>query len=910
LNITDQKETIMKCGSLPASPDLLSSSKSDSILAARFEAQACLQPEAPAVTMDGASLTYGGLNARANQVAAYLRELGVGPESLVGIHLDRSFDLIAGILAILKAGGAYLPLDLACPEDRLTFMLEDSRARVVLTESRLAARFEHYSGTVVCLDRETGRIAGHRAENVDSITQAHHLAYVIYTSGSTGTPKGCLVTQENVARLFTATDPWFHFGSQDVWTLFHSSAFDFSVWEIFGALLYGGRLVIVPYMVSRSATAFRELLLRERVTVLNQTPSAFRQLIQADRALPPGSLALRYVIFGGEALEFQSLRPWFERYGDRQPQCVNMYGITETTVHVTYRPVSLGDLEANSGSNIGVPIPDLQVYVVDPEGRRVATGEAGEMLVGGLGVARGYLNRPDLSRERFMANPFDPGTSPRLYRTGDLARFLDNGDLEYLGRIDHQVKIRGFRIELNEIESMLARHPGVKDCAVLARADSGSEPHLVAYLVTGQDTSLGVEDLRAHLARKLPEYMVPSAFVFLAALPLTVNGKLDREALPAPGSQRPRLASEYVAPQSDLEKTLADLWKTALRQDQVSVNDNFFDLGADSLMLTTLHRRLESELKREIPITDLFQFSTIRSLAQHLGQKPDENGPAFAPSLMVCKQAGNGKPPFFFAHGDYIFGGLYCQRIVQRLDADQPFYAIAPHGTFGGDLPFSIEEIAASNVESIRSVQPKGPYYLGGFCNGAVAMYEVAQQLIRAGESVKALVLLDPPDLYLFNLRRKITRIGKLVGLPERQCRFAYQRIAEAIEMQYHYGTLRLLSDFSKRLIVWVLKNLKRPFQTAPTASMPNLNFHYYEVMANYQPQPNLGSKSVWIILRQGESHRSPQQISYWSRFIPDARFEVVLGTHLELKNSIGGIAKIIKAALGTTPMLVANTSP
>ena len=615
-------------GPMEAQNELSSCSQGNpvgSLISTRFENQVSLRPDATALTLDGSSLTYGSLNARANQLAAYLRELGVGPESLVGLHFDRSFELIIGIFAILKAGGAYLPLDLACPEDRLKFMLEDSKSRVLLTHSSLAVRFPHYAGKIVCLDQDAGRIAGYSADNVPSPTQPENLAYVIYTSGSTGAPKGCLVTQANVARLFSATDPWFHFGPQDVWTLFHSSAFDFSVWEIFGALLYGGRLVIVPYMISRSASAFRELLLRERVTVLNQTPSAFRQLIQADRVQPPGELALRYVIFGGEALEFQSLRPWFERHGDERPQCINMYGITETTVHVTYRPIHLADLENNSGSNIGIPIPDLQVYVVDPEGRRVPTGETGEMLVGGLGVARGYLNRPDLTQERFIANPFDPEKSPRLYRSGDLARWRANGDLEYLGRIDHQVKIRGFRIELSEIESLLARHPAVKECAVLARSDNGSEPRLVAYLVTGQDAP-GVEELRARLAEKLPEYMAPSAFVFLEGFPLTVNGKLDRDALPAPGSERPHLASEYVAPESDLEKLLAGLWTTALRQDKVSVNDNFFDLGADSLMLTTLHRRLQVELKREIPITELFQFPTIRSLAERLGQNREETG--------------------------------------------------------------------------------------------------------------------------------------------------------------------------------------------------------------------------------------------------------------------------------------------
>jgi amino acid adenylation domain-containing protein len=597
----------------------------DFSLSARIEAQASRCPQAPALTLDGVSLSYGELNSRANQLAAYLRELGVGADVLVGIHLDRSFDLIIGIYAILKAGGAYLPLDLACPEDRLAFMLEDSQAKVLLTHSSLRARFSPYEGKIVHVDEWGGEIARQSAENVWCQSRPEDLAYVIYTSGSTGKPKGCLVTQQNVARLFSATDGWFHFGAQDVWTLFHSSAFDFSVWEIFGALVYGGRLVIVPYMVSRSASAFRELLISERVTVLNQTPSAFRQLIQADQASAPVGFSLRYIIFGGEALEFQSLRAWFERYGDKKPQLVNMYGITETTVHVTYRPIRFQDLEENSGSNIGIPIPDLQVYVVNQDGVQAATGEAGEMLVGGLGVAKGYLNRPELTQERFIPNRFEPGRSARLYRSGDLGRFHLNGDLEYLGRIDHQVKIRGFRIELSEIESMLARHEGIQECAVLARNDHGSEPHLVAYIVASREAP-GVEDLRSYLARQLPEYMVPSAFVFLATFPLTINGKLDREALPVPGSERPHLASQFVAPQSDLEKTLADLWKAALRQDRVSVEDNFFDLGADSLMLTTLHRRLQTELGREIPITELFQFPTIRSLSQRLSQSGDDSG--------------------------------------------------------------------------------------------------------------------------------------------------------------------------------------------------------------------------------------------------------------------------------------------
>ncbi len=589
-------------------------------VSACFEGQATARSDAIALTLGSENVTYGDLNARANRIAAHLRKLRIGAESIVAIHLDRNIDLVAGILGILKAGGAYLPLDLACPEDRLAFMLEDSSAKALITDSSLLDRFGSYRGPILCLDRDAALLADCPSENVASATQPHHLAYFIYTSGSTGAPKGCLVTQENMLRLFTATDTWYGFGTDDVWTLFHSSAFDFSVWEIFGALLYGGRLVIVPYMISRSASEFREMLIRERVTVLNQTPSAFRQLIQADRARPPGDYALRCVIFGGEALEFQSLRPWLDRYGDEKPQLVNMYGITETTVHVTYRRVRTADLDANSGSNIGAPIPDLQVYVVDRDLRRLPVGEIGEMLIGGLGVARGYLNRDDLTGERFIVNPFEPEKSARLYRSGDLARLLPNGDLEYLGRIDQQVKIRGFRIELTEIESMLARHEAVKDCAVLARNDDGSV-RLVAYVVAGHPAP-GIERLRTYLAQKLPEYMVPAAYVFLEKLPLTVNGKLDRDALPAPTSERPQLAAAYVAPHSDLESTIADLLKAVLRQEKVSVDDNFFDLGADSLLLTNVHRQVEAILQREIPITDLFEFPTIRRLAEKLG-KPD-----------------------------------------------------------------------------------------------------------------------------------------------------------------------------------------------------------------------------------------------------------------------------------------------
>jgi amino acid adenylation domain-containing protein len=455
------------------------------------EEQAARAPNNVAVVFEGQSLTYRELNARANQLAHYLRKQGVGPETLVAMCVDRSLEMIVGILGILKAGGAYLPLDLAYPAERLAFMLADAKPPVALTQEKLKEKLPEHGSQIICLDRDWSMIAAESTENFEAGAGPENLAYVIYTSGSTGKPKGCLVTHFNVVRLFQATWDWYKFDEHDVWTMFHSYAFDFSVWEIWGALFYGGKILVVPYLVSRSPEEFYRLLHKERVTVLNQTPSSFKQLIQAEESVGIHDLALGYVIFGGEALDMQSLKPWYERHGDRKPLLVNMYGITETTVHVTYRPLSLSD--TSGGSVIGRPIPDLQLYILDQHRQPVPIGVAGEMYVGGAGVARGYLNRPELQNERFIPDPFSSKSGARLYKTGDLARFLPNGDVEYLGRIDHQVKIRGFRIELGEIESVLASHPAVRHSVVIAREDEPGNKQLVAYIVADKQARIAEE---------------------------------------------------------------------------------------------------------------------------------------------------------------------------------------------------------------------------------------------------------------------------------------------------------------------------------------------------------------------------------------------------------------------------------
>ena len=581
-----------------------------------FEAQAERSPESVALVFDNQRMTYRELNCRANQLAHYLRQLGVGPEVLVGIYMERSLEMVVGLMGILKAGAAYLPLDANYPGSRLTFMLEDTRTPVLLTQKGLTGNFVDYPGRLVCLDSDWQAIQQESNQTPAHTARPDNLAYVIYTSGSTGKPKGVPVNHSNVVRLLSATDSWFQFDEADVWTLFHSIGFDFSVWELWGALFHGGRLVVVPYTVSRSPEDFWKLLCEQKVTVLNQTPSAFGQLVKVEEQLKDTKeLSLRLIIFGGEALDPQLLKPWFDRHGDEKPRLVNMYGITETTVHVTYHPLDARDLRNAAGRVVGVPIPDLQVYVLDQRLQPTLVGVPGEIYVGGAGLARGYLDQPELTAERFIPNPYGDGPGSRLYKTGDLARYLPDGNLDFLGRIDHQVKIRGYRIEPEEIEIVLGEHPAVRQAAVLAREYRAGDKHLVAYVVRSSSTAAAPGELRSYLKAKLPDYMVPSAFVFLECLPLTPNGKVDRRALPAPDRTRPEVDQEFVASQTPIEQEVADIWAEVLALRKVGIHDNFFDLGGHSLLATQVVSRLREAFHVEIPLRSIFENPTVAGLA-------------------------------------------------------------------------------------------------------------------------------------------------------------------------------------------------------------------------------------------------------------------------------------------------------
>jgi amino acid adenylation domain-containing protein len=594
-----------------ANRDFVSYTSSDTLVDA-FAKIAVEHQQKTAVCFGDTTLSYSELDAKSNRLANYLKSKGVSSNTLVGIASERSHELIVTILAVLKAGGAYVPIDPSYPSERIDFLLRDSGISLLVTQQEALAKVSSCQTEIVVLEDIAPQLQNQSQEALQVKILPEHPAYVIYTSGSTGTPKGCVVTHANVVRLLKATEKWYQFNSDDVWTLFHSYAFDFSVWEMWGALLYGGKVVVVPYWTSRSPKDFFHLLLSEKVTVLNQTPSAFKQLVQADAEESQKLQSLRYVIFGGEALELQSLQPWFSRYGDQKPKLINMYGITETTVHVTYRPINQTDLVRNRGSVIGQPIPDVTLYILDEYLEPLPVGVVGELFVGGAGVSQGYLHHPRLSAERFIPDFFSKIPGSRLYRSGDLARRLPDGELEYLGRLDHQVKIRGFRIELGEIEAALVSHPQVKAACVIVQTQTQGNPRILAYFVADEKDNL-VIILRDFLQAKLPDYMMPAALIPIDTIPLTNHGKVDKKALPIPSGKE--IVKSYVAPRNQVETTICSLMADILQLETVGVMDNFFEIGGDSIRVTQLVTHLREIYKTELALPEVFHNSNPEALA-------------------------------------------------------------------------------------------------------------------------------------------------------------------------------------------------------------------------------------------------------------------------------------------------------
>jgi amino acid adenylation domain-containing protein len=575
-----------------------------------FEAQVERLPGAIAVVCEDERPSYAELNRKANRLARYLKRRGVGPDILVGVFVERSVEMIVALLAVLKAGGAYVPFDLAYPRNRLSFMLQDAGVKLIVTQRALTENLPACETEIIFLD-EDSLFAPESDENPAHENIDDNLAYVIYTSGSTGKPKGVAVNHSSVMNLLQATGPLFSFSASDVWTVTHSYAFDFSVWEIFGALLSGGRLVVVPRAVAQSPAEFYGLLCDEKVTVLGLTPSALRQLAAAKKeaAATARDAPLRLVVCGGEAFPCDLVTDLL----DWNVPLWNFFGPTEASVWVAMRAVEAADVQ-HKFVPLGHAIANTQIFLLDRGGRIVPVGVAGELCIGGAALARCYLNRPGLTAERFIPNPFSRRAGERLYRTGDIARYLPNGTILYVGRADQQIKLRGFRIELGEIEAVLSGHSCVGQCVVVIREDEPGQPSLVAYVVAVGDAP-SVTELRDFLTQKLPEYMTPASFVMLDALPLNSNGKIDRLALPTPGHARPDVQVPFVAPRTPLEGELAEIWSTVLKRKRVGVVDNFFELGGHSLLATQLVSRIRARLNVELPLRRLFESPTIEGLA-------------------------------------------------------------------------------------------------------------------------------------------------------------------------------------------------------------------------------------------------------------------------------------------------------
>ncbi|MFJ4184418.1 amino acid adenylation domain-containing protein [Kitasatospora sp. NPDC089509] len=691
-----------------------------------FEAQAARTPAAVALGCEGRELTYGELNAAANRLARELVSRGAGPERAVALALPRSVELVVAVLAVLKTGAAYVPVDPDSPAERAAFILADAAPALLLTDRATAARLPRSEAPILLV--EDAPTSGSGADLTDAERRspllADHPAYVIYTSGSTGRPKGVAVSHRSAVRLFRTTEGLFGFGPEDVWALFHSYAFDFSVWELWGPLLYGGRLVVVPHLVSRSPGEFLALLRRERVTVLNQTPSAFYQLLDAEAEFATGAIAaLRTVVFGGEALDPGRLAAWYREHPADGPRLVNMYGITETTVHATHHPLTPADATATA-SAIGRALPDLDLYVLDGGLRPVPTGVPGELYLAGPGLARGYRGRPGLTAERFLADPFGaPGT--RMYRSGDVVRRTADGGLEYLGRADEQVKIRGFRIELGEIEAALLGHPAVRQAAVVVREDRPGDKRLVGYLVPAE----GADDstLREHLAAALPGYMVPAALVSLPALPLTGNGKLDRRALPAPEQSAGPVGR---APRTERETVLCGLFAEVLGLDEVGVDGDFFALGGHSLLATRLVSRIRAVLGADLGVRALFEAPTVAALAARLA---DDLAHDHRPARPALRPAQRPEPmPLSPAQQRLWFLGA--------LEGASAAYNIPMAVRLTGPLDRTALRRALGDVlerhESLRTVFPQAadgtPYQLVGAATAELIEIEATEDRLPA----------------------------------------------------------------------------------------------------------------------------------------------------------------------------------
>ena len=802
-----------------------------------------------AVEFEGRTLTYAELHARANQLARVLRRHGVEREVLVGVCMERSLEMEIALLGILKAGGAYLPLDVSFGTGRIQYVLEEAGAKVLITQESLLNLMPRTQAEILCLEPSWKLIRDESDEPVPSEVGPSNLAYVIYTSGSTGKPKGVQIEHRSLANLLCSMREEPGIGAGDILLSITTISFDLSVPDIFLPLLAGARLVIASREATFDGKLLRSLLASSHATFMQATPTTWQLLLESGWT---GDRKLKAIV-GGEAVSAELARKLAASCGS----VWNMYGPTETTVWSSGYHVEGRD-ERNVP--IGKPIANTSLYVLGSDREPLADGSEGELYIGGDGLARGYFNRPELTAEKFVPDPFSSRPGARMYRTGDIARHRPDGNLEYLGRVDHQVKVRGFRIELGEIEAVLEQHPAVQKVVAAACDDGFGGKYLVGYFIPKPGVTFSQSGLREHLHKQLPEYMVPPALVALREFPLSPNGKVDRKALPAPQAGDYHREREYVAPRDKVEKKLVALWEEVLGITPIGIKDGFFDLGGKSLQAARLFTRIMSSFSKDLPLTTLIHAPTVELLADEIRPLSKE---ANYPTLVPMKKTGTG-PPFFCVHGG-AGSTLFMHRLAAKMDADRPFYGIEPEGMDGRQFRHTtLEEIAAHYLSEIRKLQPKGPYCFGGYCFGGIVAYEMAQQLLRQGEPA-ALVVQFTAELRFHRqfaappkpkppANPTSKRLATFLKNPVRALyRIAAVRIAKEWEkcaprfypIWFKFG-LRLPARM-RTLYVW--RTLIRAEKNYVPKPYPGLVVMFHG--SDYQDDPNLG----WDGLAEGIEH-------------------------------------------------------
>jgi aspartate racemase len=857
-----------------------------------FEAQADRTPDAIAVVYGNERVSYSELNRRANRLAHHLRQMGVGPDVLVGVAMERSVELVVSLLAILKAGGAYVPLDPDYPQERLRFMIEDTGMAVLVTNTAVKKALPAVDAKLVCLD-ECCEASDWNCNPVCR-TSPNNLAYVMYTSGSTGTPKGVEILHRGIVRLILGVD-YVQIDARDVFLQLAPVSFDASTFEIWGSLLSGARCVLFPDKVATSEELGR-ILAKEGVSTLWLTAGLFNVLVDESPEILRG---VRQLLVGGEALSVAHVRRALELLPGTE--LINGYGPTESTTFACTCHIGRHIVPGLGSIPIGKPIANTKVYVLDKRREMVPIGVPGELCIAGDGLARGYLNRPELTAQRFIQNQFNEEPEARLYKTGDLTRYLPDGNIEFLGRIDDQVKVRGFRIELGEIENALGQHPSIRDCVVVAREDEAGAQQLVAYVMPKAGQVVLSEEMRRFLKAKLPEYMLPAVFVPLPALPLAPNGKVDRRALPAPSPDRVDQRDTYVAPRTPIEEQLRIIWCEVLDLDRISIHDNFFELGGHSMSAVRLFAKISKTFNINLPLATLFKAPTVEKLSAIIG----DGGWSPSTNCLVAIRSKGPRPRLFLVHP--AGGNVLCfAGLARHLGSDQPVYAVQ-ESTVAGRAPLTnIEEMSTHYLREIRSLQPKGPYHLCGSSFGGLVAFEMARRLAAEGQKVDLLALLDtyPPRLFLWGYMIS-PRIRYHAGaLRRRGWRSKLAYVGEHLKPTY-LGE-RLKSFYGQWKAGMQNRALLRQPASIPTLDVISRNSLAHEAAlmatASYKPQAYAGTVVFFKATDRGEDYPDPEPP--W-RPLVTGRLIVrsVPGTHTTMlaEPNLATLADQLRAAIDET---------